>query len=135
MDNLLPLMLVVHTCYIHHCTQTHLSNKNKTKKGRPNTRRQTLTVLSIGTAGSVGSSPNERTSNLSLTNHTLLGRSKDVVEEIHNKPPSLLTMRQLLCQQVGFILMGIDISGPPLIPRNSLSHKVISNTLRLLLQG
>ena len=62
-------------------------------------------------------------------------RPEDVVEEIPHKSPTLLPSWECLRQQVGLILMRIHIGSAPLTSSNTLSYKVIGNTLRLLLQS
>ena len=68
--------------------------------------------------------------------HFLNGTSapENVVQEVPKKIVPFVSSRQLLCQQICLIVMGIDISSSPFISGNPFSHKMVADTVTLLLQ-
>ena len=64
-----------------------------------------------------------------------LWRSENVVEELHYKSLSLLSIRELLREQISFIVIGINVGSAPFTSGYTLSDKMICNALGLLFQS
>ena len=61
-------------------------------------------------------------------------RLEDVVKEIPHESLSLVARGEQLGQQIRFVAVSIDIGCPPLVSGCAFEHKMIANTLTLLLQ-
>ena len=61
--------------------------------------------------------------------------SKDPVKKASDKASSLLPWRQGFGEEIRFVVMRIDIAGPPFISGNTFTYHMICNALRFLLQS